>query len=41
MSEIDFSGKKNQEAIGAYANMLDTEIIVETEEAPEGEYFED
>lgn len=41
MSEIDFSGKKNQEAIGAYANMLDTEIVVETEEAPEGEYFED
>lgn len=43
LSEVEgeTSGKKNMEAITAYAGVLSTEIIIETEEAPEGEYFED
>lgn len=36
-----YSGKKNMEAISAYANVLGDEIEIEIEDAPDGEWFED
>lgn len=36
-----YSGKKNMEAISAYANILGDEIEIELEEAEDGEWFED
>lgn len=36
-----YSGKKNMEAISAYANVLGDEIEIEIEEADDGEWFED
>lgn len=38
---IEFSGKKNVQAIDAYNNVLGTRIVMEVETAPDGEYFED
>lgn len=35
------SNKKNLEQIEAYLNVLGTKLVIDTEEAPEGEYFED
>lgn len=41
MGDVEFAGKKNLEAIGAYNNILDTELVIEVEEAPEGQWFYD
>ena len=41
MSDMTFTGKKNIEWIDAMISVLGTDIIIETEEAPEGEWFED
>lgn len=41
MKDIEFVGKKNLEAISAYNYMLDTELLIDLEEAPPGEYFYD
>lgn len=41
MSEVEFTGKKNLEAIAAHINVLGSKIEMEYEEAPEGEYFTD
>ena len=40
-SGVVYSSKKNLEQIDAYLNVLGTKLVIETEEAPEGEYFED
>ena len=39
--DIDMSGKKNLEWISAYLSVLGTEIVMDVETAPEGEYFYD
>lgn len=41
MKDIEFVGKKNLEAISAYNYMLDTELLIDLEEAPPDEYFYD
>lgn len=41
LSEVEFTGKKNKEQIDAYANILSSRIVIDVEEAPEGEWFED
>lgn len=39
--EIEMTGKKNLEWISAYLSVLGTEIDMDVEEAPEGEYFDE
>lgn len=39
--DIDMTGKKNLEWISAYLSVLGTEIVMDVETAPEGEYFYD
>lgn len=41
MQDIELGGKKNLEAIAAYNNMLDTELVIETEDPEPGETFYD
>lgn len=41
ITDVEFIGKKNVEAIDAYNNVLGSKIMIEVEHAPDGEYFTD
>lgn len=41
LTEVEFTGKKNVEAIDAYNNILGSKIVMEVETAAEGEWFID
>lgn len=41
VSAVEFTGKKNVEAIDAYNNVLGSKIVMEVETAPDGEWFTD
>lgn len=41
ITDVHVEGKKNSELIQAYATMKGARIIIKTEEAPDGEFFED
>jgi len=41
LSMIEFAGKKSKEQIDAYSNILSAQVVIDVEEAPEGEWFED
>ena len=41
VSAVEFTGKKNVEAIDAYNNVLGSKIVMEVETAPDGEWFID
>lgn len=41
VEDVEVTSKKNAQWIAAYLNVLGTEIVIDTEKAPPGEYFED